>query len=276
VASGSFSVRNLTPAIGAELEGVDLSLPLSAEQLEEIRGALIENLVIFFRNQTLTPEQHKALGLRFGTLHIHPAPLEVLEGHPEIIVVEADERSKRIAGEKWHSDVSCDAEPPMASILYVKEAPRVGGDTLFASMYAAYEALSDSMQRFLCSLTAIHDGARNYAGRQPLAALDREFPRAEHPVVRTHPETGRRALFVNRMFTTRLVQLKKTESDVILQMLFRHIENPEFQCRFHWRPNSLAFWDNRCTQHMALWDYFPQRRYGNRVTIAGDKPFYRA
>jgi taurine dioxygenase len=277
VKSGSFSVRKLTPTIGAEIQGIDLSLPLSAEQLGELHGALLENLVIFFRNQSLTPEQHKALGLRFGRLHIHPAPLGSLEDHPEIIIVKADESSKQIAGEEWHSDVSCDAEPPMASILYLKEVPPAGGDTLFASMYAAYESLSESMQRFLCGLTAVHDGARNYAGRQPEATRSSsEFPRAEHPVVRSHPETGRRALFVNRLFTTRLVQLSRIESDVILQMLFRHIENPELQCRFQWQANSLAFWDNRCTQHLALWDYYPHRRYGNRVTIAGDKPFYRA
>jgi taurine dioxygenase len=269
-------VRKLTPSIGAELDGVDLSLPMSDTSLQEIHDALLDNLVIFFRNQSLTPDQHKAMGRRFGRLHIHPAPLGILEGHPEIVVVKADENSKRIAGEEWHSDVSCDAEPPMASILYVKEVPTIGGDTLFASMYAAYEALSDSMQRFLCGLTAIHDGARNYEGRQPVAANSSEFPRSEHPVVRTHPETGRKALFVNRMFTTRLVQLKKSENDLILQMLFRHIENPEFQCRFRWEPNSIAFWDNRCTQHQALWDYYPQHRYGNRVTIAGDTPFYRA
>jgi taurine dioxygenase len=164
----------------------------------------------------------------------------------------------------------------MGSILYLSEVPPVGGDTLFASMYAAYEALSDSMQRFLGGLTAIHDGARNYEGRQPASGRATEFPRAEHPVVRTHPETGRNALFVNRLFTTRLVQLKKRESDAILGTLFRHIENPEFHCRFQWRPNSIAFWDNRCTQHLALWDYYPHRRYGHRVTIAGEKPFYRA
>jgi taurine dioxygenase len=274
--SAPFSIQKLTPTIGAELEGIDLSHRLSDGALLEIRTALLDSLVIFFRNQNLTPEQHKGLGRRFGRLHIHPAPLGILEGHPEIIIVRADESSRRIAGELWHSDVSCDAEPPMASILYVKEIPAVGGDTLFASMYAAYDALSDSMQRFICDLTAIHDGARNYEGRQPAAPDSAEFPRAEHPVVRTHPETGRKALFVNRMFTSRIVQLKKGESEVILEMLFRHIENPEFQCRFRWQPNSIAFWDNRCAQHLALWDYHPQRRYGNRVTIAGDKPFYRA
>jgi taurine dioxygenase len=272
----SFSVRKLTPRIGAELDGVDLSIPLSAGVFAEIHDALLDNLVIFFRDQTLTPDQHKSLGRRFGRLHIHPAPLGVLEGHPEIVVIKTDQNSRHIAGEHWHSDVSCDAEPPMGSILYIKEVPPLGGDTLFASMYAAYEALSDSMQRFLCGLTAIHDGARNYEGRQPLAGNTAEFPRAEHPVVRTHPETGRKALFVNRMFTTRIAQLNSTENESILQLLFRHIENPEFQCRFQWRPNSIAFWDNRCAQHQALWDYYPHHRYGNRVTIAGDKPFYRA
>jgi taurine dioxygenase len=269
-------MRKLSPAIGAEIDGVDLSRPLSRQQLESLHTALLENLVIFFRDQNLTPDQHKDLGRHFGRLHLHPAPLGVMEGHPEIIVVKADENSKHIAGEEWHSDVSCDAEPPMGSILYLKEVPPIGGDTLFASMYAAYAALSESMQRFLCGLTAIHDGARNYEGRQPAAERKNEFPRAEHPVVRTHPETGRQALFINRMFTTRIVQLKKRESDALLGTLFRHIETPEFQCRFQWQPDSLAFWDNRCTQHLALWDYYPQRRYGHRVTIAGDRPFYRA
>jgi taurine dioxygenase len=271
-----FSVRKLTPSIGAELDGLDLSLPLSAGVFQEIHDALLDNLAIFFRDQNLTPDQQKALGRRFGKLHIHPAPLGVLEGHPEIVIIKTDQNSSRIAGEHWHSDVSCDAEPPMGSILYLREVPPLGGDTLFASMYAAFEALSDSMQRFLCGLTAIHDGARNYEGRQAVAGNTAEFPRAEHPVVRTHPETGRKALFVNRMFTTRIAQLNPSESDIILQMLFRHIENPEFQCRFQWRPNSIAFWDNRCAQHQALWDYYPHYRYGNRVTIAGDTPFYRS
>jgi taurine dioxygenase len=265
-------MRKLSPAIGAEIDGLDLSGPLSREQHEALRAALLENLVIFFRDQTLTPDQHKDLGRRFGRLHLHPAPLGILEGHPEIVLIKADENSKHIAGEEWHSDVSCDAEPPMGSILYLKEVPPVGGDTLFASMYAAYDALSDSMQRFLRGLTAIHDGARNYEGRPPAVGRGAEFPRAKHPVVRTHPETGRKALFINRLFTTRIVQLKMRESDAILRMLFRHIENPEFQCRFQWRANSIAFWDNRCTQHLALWDYYPHRRCGYRVTIAGDRP----
>jgi taurine dioxygenase len=269
----ALSVRRLTPSIGAEIEGIDLSAPLTDGQFRQIRDALLEHLVIFFRDQKLTPDQHKALGRRFGRLHIHPAPLGVLDGHPEIVVIKADEGSRRIAGDQWHSDVSCDAEPPMGSILHIAEVPPIGGDTLFASMYAAYEALSDPMRRFLGGLTAIHDGARNYEGRQAAPERSAGFPHAEHPVIRTHPETGRKALFVNRMFTTRLVRLEKRESDAILEMLFKHIENPEFQCRFRWQPNSIAFWDNRSTQHLALWDYFPHRRYGHRVTIAGDKPF---
>ncbi len=269
------STRKVSPVIGAEVENVDLSLPMTEEQLRGIRDALLKHLVLFFRNQHLSPDQHKAFGRCFGPLHIHPAPLGVLEGHREIVIIKADENSTHIAGEEWHSDVSCDAEPPLGSILYLKEAPPTGGDTLFASMYAAYDALSESMRQFLGGLTAIHDGARNYEGRRPDPTRPGEFPHAEHSVIRTHPETGRKALFVNRLFTTRVVQLTKHESDTLLEMLFRHIENPQFQCRFRWEPDSAAFWDNRCTQHLALWDYYPHRRYGYRVTIGGDKPFCR-
>ena len=269
-------VRKLTPPIGAEVTGIDLRGPLSEIEFEAINSALLDNLVIFFRDQMLTPAEHKAFGCRFGKLHIHPAPLGILDGDPEVIIVEANENSRRIAGETWHSDVSCDGAPPMASILHLKEVPPVGGDTLFASMYAAYEGLSPSMQRFLGGLTAIHDGARNYEGRATAPERTAEYPRAEHPVVRTHPVTRRQALFVNRMFTTRIVQLERLESDALLELLYRHIENPEFQCRFRWQPDSVAFWDNRCVQHQALWDYYPHRRYGHRVTIAGDAPFYRS
>jgi taurine dioxygenase len=269
-------IRKISPSIGCEISGIDLSGDISDALLEDLREALLDNLVIFFRDQHLTPNQHKAFGRRFGQLHIHPAPLGILDGHPEIVVVRADENSTRIAGQEWHSDVSCDVEPPMGSMLYLTEVPVTGGDTLFASMYAAYEALPDSMQHFLAGLTATHDGARNYEGRQPDPKRGPDFPSAEHPVVRTHPETGRSGLFVNRLFTTRILQLRKQESDLLLGLLFKHIENPEFQCRFRWQRNSLAFWDNRCTQHLALWDYYPQRRYGHRVTIAGDRPFYRS
>jgi taurine dioxygenase len=273
----SIDVRKLTPTIGAEIFGVDLSRELANQQFQEIHDALMDNLVIFFRDQTLTPEQHMDFGRRFGRLHVHPAAPGLVAGHPEILVVKANEKSTHVAGEEWHSDVSCEDEPPMGSILHLHEVPADGGgDTLFASMYAAYEALSAPMQRLLEGMTAIHDGERVFRGRYGADDRGREFPRAEHPVVRTHPVTGRKALFVNRWFTARIVQLKPQESSALLEMLHRHTETPEFHCRFKWQAGSIAFWDNRCAQHHAIWDYYPQRRYGHRVTICGDKPFYRA
>jgi taurine dioxygenase len=273
----TIDVRKLTPIIGAEIFGVDLSRELGNQQFQEIHDALMDNLVVFFRDQTLTPEQHKDFGRRFGRLHVHPAAPGLLEGHPEILVVKANEKSKHVAGEEWHSDVSCEDEPPMGSILHLHEVPADGGgDTLFASMYAAFEALSAPMQRLLEGMTAIHDGERVFRGRYGVDDRGREFPRAEHPMVRTHPVTGRKALFVNRWFTARIPQLKPQESGALLEMLYRHTETPEFHCRFKWQAGSIAFWDNRCAQHHAIWDYYPQRRYGHRVTIRGDKPFYRA
>ncbi len=272
----AIEVRKLTPTLGAEVLGVDLSQDLTPGDFEQIRKALLENQVIFFREQELTPDQHAAFGRRFGKLHIHPAAQPLVEGHPEILVIKADEKSKFVAGEEWHTDVSCDLEPPMGSILYMTEVPsNGGGDTLFASMTAAYDALSEPMQRFLEGMTAIHDGDHVYRGRYGGDDPDRKYPRAEHPIVRTHPVTGRRALYVNRGFTTRIVQLSRHESDAMLELLYRHAETPEFQCRFKWRPGSIAFWDNRCVQHHALWDYYPLKRYGHRITVCGDKPFLR-
>ena len=271
----TIEVRKLNPVIGAEIGGVDLSQPLGNQQFQEIHDALADNLVIFFRDQTLTPEQHLAFGRMFGDLHIHPAAPHA-PNHPELMVIHADKSSPRANGEGWHSDVSCDQEPPMGSILYIKTCPPKGGDTLFANMYAAYEALSDRMKAYLEGLTAVHDGEPVYRGRFNYDARGKEYPKAEHPVVRTHPVTGRKALFVNRNFTTGIKGLSRLEGDSLLQMLYRHCETPEFQCRFRWQPNSVAFWDNRCAQHHAMWDYFPQHRHGYRVTIKGDRPFYRA
>src|SRR5215469_636222 len=269
----TIEVRKLNPVIGAEINGVDLSKDLGSQQFKELHQALMENLVIFFRNQNMTVEQHKAFGQRFGKLHVHPNAAQELAGHPEILVIKADEHSKHVAGEEWHSDVSCDEEPPMGSILYLTEVPPSGGDTLFASMYAAYDTLSAPIKEFLSGLTATHDGEPVYRGRFGYAPPDKGFPRAEHPVVRTHPVTGRKALFVNGNFTTRINGLAKLESDALLAMLCRHAETPEFHCRFRWQKDSVAFWDNRCVQHHAMWDYFPQRRHGYRVTIEGDRPF---
>jgi len=269
----TLTLDKLTPVIGAEINGVDLSEPLSNRQLDELHRALAENLVIFLRDQTLTPQQHLALGRLFGDLHVHPAaPHE--EGMPELMTIYADKDSPRANGEGWHTDVSCDPEPPMGTILYIKRCPPKGGDTLFASMYAAYEALSERMRTYLSGLTAIHDGEHVYRGLfdDHGQAERATYPRAEHPVVRTHPVTGKKALFVNRGFTTRILGIPIDESDAILRYLYEHMENPLFQCRFRWQPSSIAFWDNRCTQHRAMWDYWPHTRSGSRVTVKGDKP----
>jgi len=270
----TIEVRKLAPSIGGEIFGVDLSRPLGNQQFQEVHDALMDRLVIFFRDQQLDVEQHKAFGRRFGRLHVHPAAPGVLQGHPEIFVIAADENSKRVAGEDWHSDVSCDPEPPMGSILYLTEIPPDGGgDTMFANMYQAYETLSEPIKTLLDGLTAIHDGEHVYRGRYGVDDSGKTYPHAEHPIVRTHPVTGRKCLFVNRTFTSRIVGLRKGESDAILEMLYRQVETPELSVRFKWQPNSVAFWDNRCTQHHALWDYYPHRRYGHRVTVCGRKPY---
>jgi taurine dioxygenase len=191
------------------------------------------------------------------------------------MIIHADKDSPRANGEGWHTDVSCDVEPPMGSILYIKQCPPKGGDTLFASMYAAYDALSDRMKTYLDGLTAVHDGESVYRGlyKNSNVAEKEKYPRAIHPVVRTHPVTRKKALYVNRGFTRGLVGVPRDESDGILSYLYQHMENPLFQCRFRWQENSIAFWDNRCVQHRAMWDYWPHTRSGNRVTVAGDKPF---
>ncbi|MBO0763764.1 MAG: TauD/TfdA family dioxygenase [Hyphomicrobiaceae bacterium] len=270
----TIEVRKSSPNIGAEIRGIDLAEPLSEKQFQEVYAALMEHLVIFFRDQRITPEQQKDLGRRFGPLHVHPAAPGVLPDHPEVFVIKADESSKFVAGEDWHSDVSCEAEPPMGTMLYLTTVPPDGGgDTLFANMYLAYETLSASIKTLIDGMTAIHDGEPLYRGRYGNDDSGKVYPRAEHPVVRTHPVTRKKGLFVNRFFTTRLVGLSRNESDSILNMLFRHIETPEFSVRFHWQPGSVAFWDNRCTQHHALWDYYPHKRYGHRVTVCGDRPF---
>ncbi|HET7880994.1 MAG TPA: TauD/TfdA family dioxygenase, partial [Acetobacteraceae bacterium] len=199
-------------------------------------------------------------------------------GHPEILPIHADANSKRISGERWHSDVSCDPEPPMGSILNLKVVPPVGGDTIFASMYAAYDALSEPMKKFLCGLTAVHDGSMNYTRTNRLIGAEgpKTFPRAEHPVIRTHPVSGRQGIFVNPVFTHSIKDVPEAESKAILDFLYEHCGRPHWQVRFRWEPDSVAFWDNRCVQHIAMWDYFPQVRSGYRVTVKGDKPFHRA
>lgn len=265
------TVTKSTPAVGATVTGANLA-DLDDETFAELRRALLEHCVVFFRDQHMTIDQHIAFGRRFGDLDVHPAAGNAT-GREEILVISADENSARANGEGWHSDVSCLPEPPMGSILYMHEVPPTGGDTMFASMYAAYDALSEKMRSYLEGLTAVHSGEHIYRGTYEGVEDKASYPRSSHPVVRTHPETGRKCLFVNRAFTTHIQGVPRDESDAILAYLYDHMEHPNFQVRFQWEPNSVAFWDNRCAQHRAIWDYWPHRRYGHRVTVKGDTPF---
>ena len=271
----TIEVKPLNPRVGAVVSGVDLTKSLGNQQFDELHRAWMEHSVLFFRDQELSIEQHKTFGRKFGPLHVHPGSPPP-GGHPEIIVIHADEKSTKISGQKWHSDVSCDEEPPLGSILYLHTVPESGGDTVFASMYAAYDALSERMQAFLGDLTATHDGEPEYRGRYADRGVDdtgKVYPKAVHPVIRTHPVTGRKSIYVNRIFTTHINELTASESRALLDHLFDHCERPDFQCRFQWEQHSVAMWDNRCVQHLALWDYYPQVRSGFRVTVRGDRPF---
>ena len=270
----TIEVKPVTPRLGAEISNIDLTATLSNQQVEDLHTALADHQVLFFRGQKLNLDQQKTLGRHFGELHIHPNTPGP-EGHPEILPIHADAQSKRVAGERWHSDVSCDIEPPLGSILYLHTVPPAGGDTIFASQYAAYEALSPAYKAFLDGLTATHSGDRSYRRTNRLLGIDdrdRVFPTAVHPVVRTHPVTKRGALFVNEGFTTHINELSEDESRAVLDFLFAHSTKPAFQVRFRWQPHSVAFWDNRAVQHIAMWDYFPQVRSGSRVTIRGERP----
>lgn len=272
----TMSIKPLSPIIGAEVIGVDLTEPVREQTFQELHDALMKHLVLFFREQFITLDQQKEFGRLFGDLHVHPAAPGP-EGHPEIINVHADENSSWVVGETWHSDVTCDDEPPMGSILHLNQVPAVGGDTMYANMYEAYEALSEPMRDCLVGLTAVHDSKQTLTVRYGNDGRFRDpqerYPSAVHPVVRTHPVTGRKALYVNSSYTTAINGLSKQESTALLDMLFKHIATPEFHCRFRWRPNSVAFWDNRATQHKAVWDYYPETRSGFRVTVKGDRPF---
>lgn len=274
-------IRKIAGALGAEISGVDLAGPLDDRVFAEIHAALLEHLVIFFRDQHLTPEQHIAFGRRFGELHVHPY-IPNLEGYPEIIKLKsADDGPGEMAYQSntWHTDLTYSAEPPMASILYGVTVPEAGGDTMWNNLYAAYEGLSPRMRAFVDDLTATHNIVtsmpanfmeQNWAPDQ-LKRLQEMTPPVEHPVVRTHPETGRKCLFVNRNFTSHINELSRFESDSLLRLLYEHIEQPEYVVRFHWREGSLAMWDNRCTQHYALTDY-RSLRVMHRVTVCGDLP----
>jgi taurine dioxygenase len=268
-------VTPVSPTLGAEITRVDLA-SIDDSTWREIEQAWAEHAVLFFRDQDLSPEAHEALGRRIGDLHVHPAAPTV-EGHPHVMIIHADEKSRVVAGNGWHTDVSCDERPPAATILHMRVVPQTGGDTLFASTEAAYGALSEPMKDFLVDKIAVHESAHYYRdryGTMESESRDGQFPTAEHPVVRTHPVTRRKSIYVNRTFTTRIKGLAANESQAVLTMLCDHIEHrPEFQIRFRWTPGAVALWDNRCTQHYAAWDYYPQVRSGRRVSVVGERPF---
>ena len=262
----TIEVSPLTPRIGAVVTGINLAEPLNDTQLEDLRKALAAHLVIFFRDQALDPASLRRFGLCFGPLLgplAQKSLLRGIPGHAEVSRLHVDENSKHVAGDIWHTDRSWAEVTPMGTILYLHTLPPSGGDTIFSSTYAAYDALSDGMKDYLEGLTATHDGGQ-FHGR-----YDREskYLKAVHPVIREHPVTGRKVIYVNRGFTSHINELGGRESRHILEFLYRHIEDPYFHARFRWEPHSVAFWDNRCTQHLAVWDYFPHVRSGFRVLV---------
>jgi taurine dioxygenase len=272
--TGALDIRPMTPAIGAEIHGIDLGAPDIAAHVPEIRAALLKHGVIFFRDQRMTQEQHIAFARHFGVLEIHPATPKD-QPNPEVLRIAYGPKSKG-AENHWHSDVTWRECPSLGSILYAREVPECGGDTLFANMHLAYERLSEPLQRFCESLTAVHDIARVFGkrlGKTP-EELHEQYPPMRHPVIRTHPETGERAIYVNTAFTSHVEGLSKEQSQWLLDHLYKTAWDVEIQCRFRWQAGSVAFWDNRVCQHFAVSDYFPARRVMERVTIAGDRPFF--
>ena len=270
-------VKPFAPNLGAIITGIDLSNSISDTEIRIIKDAFHKFQVLFFQNQSeILPQNHIALGQFFGDLHIHPAAPK-MKNYPEIFEINTDKNSKIANGaEDFHSDVSCDIEPPLGTMLQLHVLPECGGDTMFANMYLAYEALSKPMQVFLGGLKASHESEHFYKGRyqnKNEVDMNKEYPSAIHPIIRTHPETEKKAIYVNKFFTTRIEGLADQESKLILDYLFTHIEKTEFQIRYKWNKNDMAFWDNRCTIHKALWDYFPNERKGRRVTIKGSVPY---
>jgi taurine dioxygenase len=268
-------IRPITPHLGAEVFDVDLSSSISDGEFAVLQQAFLDWSVLVFRDQHLDQRQHKSFASRFGELHTHPMHKERSIKDPFVLTVNTDAHSNYTAGDGWHTDVTCDAFPPMGSMLYVTEVPEGGGgDTLFANMYLAYDLLSDTLKEMIADLIALHDGALPYVGAYKSTPPQGGYPRNEHPVVVTHPETGRKLLYVNAGFTSRIKGLHAEESRTILDLLFRHINStPKLTARVQWQPGTLTFWDNRCTQHHAVWDYFPHSRYGERVSIiASERP----
>ena len=271
-------IKPVAGALGAEIHGLDLSRELSKENSLRIRKLLNEYEVIFFRDQDISPARQKALALSFGPLQTHPAYATV-EGFEEITILESTPEKPTMI-EAWHTDMTFRKHPPMGAVLKAVTIPPKGGDTLWSSMTAAYNGLSFHMQRFLEDLTAVHDFSYGFkeslaepGGKERLADAVAANPPVRHPVIRTHPETGKKVIFVNSLFTTHIEGLRPAESDALLQFLFQHVTTPEYTCRFQWQPHSIAIWDNRSTQHKPINDYFPAHRRLERITIDGDRPY---
>ena len=268
----TFEVESITPHIGAVVRDVDLSKRLSNAQLQDVFDAWYDWKVLVFRDQVLTREQHKSFARHFGSLHVHPMQHN-MRGDPEILKVKTTGESPYTAGDGWHTDVTCDEVPPLGSMLYLTETPVSGGGaTLFADMYLAHDLLSEPFQQFLETLSAVHDGALPYVGSYKSAEPEGGYPKNTHPVVVRHPATKQKVLYVNAGFTSYIRGLSREESKTILDLLYEHISStPRLWCQVQWEPQTLTFWDNRCTQHHAVWDYYPHSRYGERVSIIGTK-----
>ena len=272
------NVKRVAGAIGAELQAINIADGIDGELAATVRSLLNEHEVLFLRDQAISAADQKALAEVFGPLQTHPA-YGTVEGFPEVMILESTrENPSKI--EVWHSDMTFRQHPPSVTVLRGITIPEVGGDTLFASMTAAYEGLSPGMQRYLKGLIAVHDFSHGFreslaepGGRERLADAVAANPPVRHPVVQTHPETGKKVLFVNALFTTHIEGVPRLESAEVLQFLWRHASQPEFTCRFSWAPDSLVLWDNRSTQHKPVNDFFPATRRLHRVVSEGDQPY---
>ncbi len=280
----AFGLEPVTGAIGAAVAGINLGQPLAEATIAAISAALVKHKVLFFRDQHITTEHHLAFGRRFGPLEVHPLLAENRSFNndqtaPEVLIIEST-AERPLAADEWHSDVTWRLEPSLGSILRCRIAPAVGGDTLWANMAAAFEGLDDATRAHISGLTAVHDwevfrqGLRcQGASEDHISGLNAAYPPAEHPVVRTHPVSGEKVIYVNRNFTTHIKGMKDAESCALLERLYALARIPDYQARFRWQADSIAFWDNRSTQHYATKDFFPQHRRMERVTVAGDRPF---
>ena len=270
----ALDIKPLQPSLGAEIRGLDLG-DLDTDRIAALRAALLKYKVLFFRDQDLTREQHIALGAAFGELEVHP--VFSLPDYPQILPLISEElkgKYRQSTDSNWHADTTFRPEPSAASILIQRVSPSLGGDTVFANAVAAYETLDEETKQRIDGLTAIHDAQvflQFLDSEEKRQALQAKYPPVEHPVVRVHPETGEKVLYVNSVFPRRIVGLEEAESNALLARLFDQVKRPEFQVRWSWRPGSIAFWDNRATQHYAVPDYSEARRM-ERVTIVGDRP----